>query len=620
MGRNGKFCVSLQLEIKNNMKRTSTFLIGIFVFLSVYAESWIRINQVGYLPNSKKVAVLISDDELNLKKFHLINCSTGKAMRYKSLKRVPSYGKMVSCYRLDFSAQVKSGDYVIKAGEALSDTIHISSHVWDGSADFLLHYMRQQRCGYNPFFRDSCHTHDGYIVYHPTKTGQKIDVRGGWHDAADMLQYTATSANATYQMLFAYQQNPDSFSDHYDANGLEGSNSIPDILDEAKWGMDWLCRMNPNPGEYYNQIADDRDHAGMRFPQKDSVDYGYGKGKGRPVYYCSGQPQQRGKFMNATTGIANTAGKFSSCFSLGSKVFAPFFPEFASSLETRSKDAYQSGRAKPGTCQTASVLSPYIYEECNWTDDMELASLGLYLRTGNAEYLEQGVEYGRQEPVTPWMGADSARHYQWYPFMNMGHVRLASLNPKSRLSQEFLRNLKSGIERTYEKAQSSAYLNGLPYIWCSNNLCVAMLTQCRLYRELSGDEQFEEMETSLLDWLFGCNPWGTCMIVEFPGCRVYPTQPHSGCVRLGLGNATGGLVDGPVYSNIFNSLLGVDLRGLPNQHGQAYEYFQPEQMVYHDAIGDYSTNEPTMDGTACLTYYLSGLQKDGKEGLNSKHP
>ncbi len=34
-------------------------------------------------------------------------------------------------------------------------------------------------------------------------------------------------------------------------------------------------------------------------------------------------------------------------------------------------------------------------------------------------------------------------------------------------------------------------------------------------------------------------------------------------------------------------------------------------MVYHDAIHDYSTNEPTMDGTACLTYYLSAMQKDG---------
>ena len=594
------------------MKRYSAYLIGTIVSIAVYAESWIRVNQVGYLPDSRKVAVFISDAEECPNRFELIDCHTGKSVKYKSLKKAPSYGRMVSCFRLDFSALHQSGDYMIKVGKTLSDTIHVSNRVWDGSADFLLHYMRQQRCGYNPFFQDSCHIHDGYIVYHPTKTGQKIDARGGWHDAADMLQYTATSANATYQMLFAYQQNPESFGDHYDANGLAGSNGIPDVLDEAKWGMDWLCRMNPHPGEYYNQIADDRDHAGMRFPQKDSVDYGYGKGLGRPVYYCSGEPQQRGKFMNATTGIANTAGKFSSSFSLGSRVLAPFFPDYAVELGKRAEDAYQTGRSKPGVCQTASIRSPYIYEECNWTDDMELASLELYLQTGRVDYLEQGVEYGRQEPVTPWMGADSARHYQWYPFMNMGHVRLASLNAETRLSQEFQRNLRTGIHRTYEKAQSSAYLNGLPYIWCSNNLCAAMLTQCRLYRELSGDEQYLEMEASLLDWLFGCNPWGTCMIVEFPGCKVYPTQPHAGCVRLGLGNATGGLVDGPVYSSIFNSLLGVDLRGLPNQPSRNYEHFQPERMVYHDAIGDYSTNEPTMDGTACLIYYLSGLQKDGK--------
>ena len=30
-------------------------------------------------------------------------------------------------------------------------------------------------------------------------------------------------------------------------------------------------------------------------------------------------------------------------------------------------------------------------------------------------------------------------------------------------------------------------------------------------------------------------------------------------------------------------------------------------MVYHDDAGDYSTNEPTMDGTASLIYYLSSL-------------
>lgn len=146
--------------------------------------------------------------------------------------------------------------------------------------------MRQQRCGYNPFLKDSCHVHDGYIVYHPTKTGQHIDVRGGWHDATDYLQYTTTSANAIYQMMFAYQENPESFGDAYDAAGNPGANGIPDIVDEIKWGLDWLNRMNPAPGELYNQIADDRDHAGMRLPNKDLVDYGYGPGKGRPVYFA----------------------------------------------------------------------------------------------------------------------------------------------------------------------------------------------------------------------------------------------------------------------------------------------------------------------------------------------
>ena len=46
--------------------------------------------------------------------------------------------------------------------------------------------------------------------------------------------------------------------------------------------------------------------------------------------------------------------------------------------------------------------------------------MGLYRATGDNKYLAQAPEYGRREPVTPLMGADSARHYQWYPFMNMG--------------------------------------------------------------------------------------------------------------------------------------------------------------------------------------------------------
>lgn len=591
----------------------------ILISLPVSADQWIRINHLGYLPQSKKVAVFISEEQVEIKDYSLIDLFTGETIQtYPAPQASGRIGKMKSTYRLDFSDFNRPGTYYLKAGKAQSPHFPINNQVYHGTADYLLNYMRQQRCGYNPYLKDSCHVHDGYIVYHPTKTGQHLDVRGGWHDATDYLQYTTTSANAIYQMMFAYVQNPKSFGDAYDAAGHSGANGIPDIVDEIKWGLDWLNRMNPAKGELYNQIADDRDHAGMRLPNKDTVNYGYGAGNGRPVYFCNGEPQVRGKHLNATTGVASTAGKFASCFALGAQVLKEFYPEFAKEIAAKADDAYQEGIKKPGTCQTASVKSPYIYEEDNWVDDMELGAMELYKSTGKNHYLEQAIEYGRREPMTPWMGADSARHYQWYPFMNMGHYWLAKTAGNPRINQEFIRNIRTGIQRTYEKATENPFLHGIPYIWCSNNLTTAMLTQCRLYRELTGDNTYEEMEASLRDWLFGCNPWGTSMIVELPLSGDYPVQPHSSLLFMGAGNTTGGLVDGPVYRSIFENLRGVNMQGIAGVPGQDYERFQPDRMVYHDAIHDYSTNEPTMDGTACLTYYLSALQKEGMQQAQTK--
>jgi hypothetical protein len=74
-----------------------------------------------------------------------------------------------------------------------------------------------------------------------------------------------------------------------------------------------------------------------------------------------------------------------------------------------------------------------------------------------------------------------------------------------------------------------------------------------------------------------------------------------------LGETTfGGLVDGPVYRTIYNGLKGIVLF-----EPDPYASFQNGIAVYHDDMGDYSTNEPTMDGTASLSYCLSSLEKEG---------
>ncbi|TAL62734.1 MAG: cellulase, partial [Bacteroidetes bacterium] len=538
---------------------------------------------------------------IDLQSFKIIEASSGKiVMTFKNIVKTESPEPFLTCYRLPFSDIKKSGTYRIIAGNTISPDFRIGIDIYDGTADFLLNYMRQQRCGYNPYLKDSCHTNDGYVIYGKHGDSAHVDVTGGWHDAADYLQYVATSANATYQMLFALSENPKVFGDKYLPNGLPGADGFPDVLNESKWGLDWLIKMNPEPEVMYNQIADDRDHIGFRFPNNDTAKYG--KGKERPVYFCTGEPQGLLKYKNRTTGIASTAGKFASAFAKGAEVFKNMDPEFSKLLLAKAFAAFDWGLKNPGVCQTAPGTAPYFYEEDNWVDDMELAAIELYNETRDLRYLNYAIEFGRKEPVTPWMGSDTAHHYQWYPFVNMGHPGIAR-EQMTNNDIEFAGYMKKGLDLTEQKAKKNPFYIGVPFIWCSNNLVAAILTQAHLYAEITGNNEYTEMEAAHRDWLFGCNPWGTSMIVGLPKNGDYPGNSHSSYVAKG-GQVYGGLVDGPVYSTIFRS----HSKYITMKNEDIYVNSQPKLTSYHDDITDYTSNECTMDGTACLVYYLSALQ------------
>ena len=589
-------------------------VLGVFSGRSLSAsdgtDSWVRINQVGYLPQSIKVAVFLSEQECRETEFSVCDASDGQVVLTGQGR--PANGDrwgMKCAMRLDFSELCREGTYYVTCGAAQSPCFRVASTVYDGATDFLLHYMRQQRCGYNPYLDTVCHQHDGYIVDHPTRSGERIDVRGGWHDASDYLQYLTTSANATYQMLFAWRMNPDTtvFKDRYDASGRPGANGVPDVLDEARWGLEWLMRMNPDSAVMFNQIADDRDHAGMRIPSQDRVDYGWGAGTGRPVYYITGRPQGP-KHKNRTSGVASSAAKFASAFALGAEVFRGISPDWADSLRAKVSSAYAYAEALPGNTQTVCVVSPYFYEEDNYVDDIELAAATRYALSGDAEWLKRADYWGQLEEVTPWMELGRARHYQFYPFVNLGHYYLAASDDEA-MREKYRTFMRRGLEQICRRAaeQDDPFLNGIPFIWCSNNLVAAALTQARLYHQVSGDTTFLEMEAALRDWLFGCNPWGTSMICGYPEGGDYPTQAHSAYVRYLNDIPRGGLVDGPIYRQTYESLIGIHLT-----KEDEYAPFQHGEAVYHDDQGDYSSNEPTMDGTASLCFYLSSMERAGK--------
>lgn len=596
-------------------------------------KAWIRINQLGYLPASKKAAVWCSKDSTSLNNWQLIDAQTKKiATSGKAGKAFGAYGPFKQTYRLDFSHFIKPGKYYLQAGGVKSPVFQIGKDVYKGSADLALRYMRQQRCGFNPFLKDSCHNRGAYSLYGAkagTPDSTYVNIWGGWHDASDYLQYSTTSANAAYNLLLAYRDFPQVFTDKHLANGLEGKNNLPDVVDEAQWGIDWLLKMNPSANIMYNQVADDRDHISMRMPALDSQ---YGRGYQRPVYFVSGEPQQRGKFMNTTTGTSSTAAKFASVYALANQMR---IGKNYALLYRKAMDALGYAAKKQGYTQTASVKAPYIYAEENWMDDIELAyaqTHGMLLKqessAANGWYIGQSVLYALKEKQTPWLGKDTAAHYQWYPFTNAGHYELLKKIiqgkglPKTStgFKPEFVKGFtayydsvknfyREGIESVWNNAAENAFYRGVPFIWCSNNLTVAFAQQCYWYRTETADDSFEALEQANIDWLFGCNPWGTSMVYGLPSWGDTPADPHSAFTHIKKYPIDGGLVDGPVYGSIYKNLIGIKL-----YEPDEYAAFQSDLAVYHDDYGDYSTNEPTMDGTASLIYLLAAQEAAANRG------
>ena len=557
-------------------------------------EIFIRVNQLGYKTTDPKLALVFAQGSLP-PKFAVIDAATHRSVFQSVIRPIAGHwGEFDYFGELEFSTFHQLGEYRLQIGDAQSLSFQINDSIYRHVPDELLEFMRQQRCGYNPFVDAVCHSFDGRTAFGPLPAGTYIDARGGWHDAGDQLKYLLTASNATAQMLLAYELRPREFQDRFNSFGQPGANGVPDVLDEARWGLDWMLRLHPAPDQLYHQVADDRDHKGFRLPQNETVDYGWGAGSYRVVYFADGKPQGLREFKSESTGIANLAGRYAAAMALGYQIWKndPKLHEYAATLLRAGREVYALGKAKEGVQQGNSYGAPYRYEETTWADDMEWGAAELFRATRERRFLKDAVRYARLAADESWMGKEQTKHYQYYPFVNVGHFRLYDLvDAKTRT--ELADYYRAGLERTMAASKSNPFEVGVPFIWCSNNLVVALATQALLYERMTGDRRYHNFAAKEGDWLLGRNPWGVSMFTEIPGDGVYPKDVHLFTNAILKGNVRGGLVDGPVYQRIFSSLRGVSIT-----EPDPYAAFQDKRAVYHDDIKDYSSNEPTMDGTA----------------------
>ena len=151
--------------------------------------------QVGYLPDDPKIAVLSSDVPLTGK------FSVGDYTADIGPDQVP--GGPSRTTTVSTSRTVRGpGRYRIKFAEVESPEFAIGPDAYKDVPSALLEFMRLQRCGENPITGEKCHQQDGF----DTTTGEMVDLVGGWHDAGDRLKHMITTSYCVAALYLADAQ------------------------------------------------------------------------------------------------------------------------------------------------------------------------------------------------------------------------------------------------------------------------------------------------------------------------------------------------------------------------------------------------------------------------------
>lgn len=238
----------------------------------------IVVDQFGYRPDGRKIAFAREAVEGFDKGAHppiartyvLTRVSDGTSVEQftdVSASRVdPHSGDRVA--ELDFSNVTAPGTYIIQSedGSIVSDRFEISEDVYAPvlKAAFRTFYYQRSGISKQPPFVPAEHTdtasHRGpeqdiaarlYSAKGNASTAR--DLSGGWYDAGDLNKYTNWTADYVLNLLAAYEANPDVWHDDF---GIpESGNGVPDILDETRWGLDWLLRMQQEDGGVLSILA-----------------------------------------------------------------------------------------------------------------------------------------------------------------------------------------------------------------------------------------------------------------------------------------------------------------------------------------------------------------------------
>ena len=558
------------------MKRT-VLATALLTLAAGAGSAEIKVNAVGFLPQSHKLAVIPQAPGAN--RFEVVDAD-GKVVLDGALSAASRWAPSGETVRVaDFSALTQAGAYRVRVGSLLSAPFTVARDGYRvlGDAALKAFYFNRSALALTPEYagawaRPAGHPDDKVLVHASAASkarpqGTVIASPKGWYDAGDYNKYVVNSGIATYTLLAALEHFPDVFK--RDIGIPESGNGVPDILDEALWNLDWLLTMqDPADGGVYHKLTNLR-FDGIVMPHAAST---------TPRYVVA-------KSTAAALDFAAT-------MATASRVLAPYdakWPGLSQRMLAAAQAAWRWAEAHPNVVfKNPKDVVTGEYGDAQLADEFAWAAAELFIATGQGTYAQAFMRRDAALTTPAW---DNVAALGW---MSLAHHR---------------DRLKPGIDRALIERRIDALATQLAakadagyrvplasndIVWGSNAVILnqgMMLLQA--YR-INGTPAYLQAAQSSLDYVLGRNATGYTFVTGF-GARPVMHPHHRPSMADGVAAPVPGwLAGGPNPGQ-------QDARDCP-----PYPSKLPA-LSYLDHACSYAANEVAINWNAPLVYVTAAL-------------
>ncbi|RRR76235.1 glycoside hydrolase family 9 protein [Streptomyces sp. RP5T] len=553
----------------------------------------VRVNQVGYLPDGPKRATVVTSSTQALT-WQLRNASGTVVASGSTVPRGADAPSGQSVQLADFSSYQATGTgYVLSVDGRDSDPFDIRANLYDGLRSDAMAFFYHQRSGIavDASLAGSAYARPaGHLGVSPNKGDTSVpcqsgvcdytqDVRGGWYDAGDQGKYVVNGGISTWLVVNSFERAKRAGTDAALGDSTlrvpERGNGVPDVLDEARWELEFLMRMQVPTGKPYAGMAFHKIHdaAWTAIPTRPDQD---------------AQPRELHRPSTAAT--LNLAATAAQC----ARVFRPYDSAFADRCLAAARRAWTAAQANPAMyAPDSDGTGGGAYGDSQVTDEFYWAAAELYATTGESTYRDAVTSSSWHTSA----GAFTPYGFGWADTAALGRLTLATV--PNGLPASDLARIRSSVVSAADSHLSTmagqGYAVPVPkdgYFWGSNSEAADNAVVMAVAGELTGDARYRTAVLESMDYLLGRNAIGQSYVTGY-GERSSHNQHH----RFWAHQLDASLPNPPA-----GSLAGGPNSALQDPVAQEKLAGCAPAACYIDDIGSYSTNEVAINWNAPLAW------------------